>query len=238
MEYIKNPMMIEEKSFIMIQEIIDEIRPGYKFKNEIEEKIIKRSIHTTADFEYLDILKISDTAVENIVEGLGIKNAKYERESENVSYHPGKTAKLVIGKNIAGTLGEVHLDVTENYGIDESCYVAELNLDVLYEAADMDRKYKALPKFPAVTRDIALLVDDAVLVQEIEDCIRKAGGNIVEKVQLFDIYKGAQIPEGKKSIAYAIAYRDEKKTLEDKDIAKVHDKILKALEHKLGAVLR
>ena len=70
MEYIKNPMMIEEKSFIMIQEIIDEIRPGYKFKNEIEEKIIKRSIHTTAAFEYLDILKISDTAVENIVDAL------------------------------------------------------------------------------------------------------------------------------------------------------------------------
>ena len=70
MEYIKNPMMIEEKSFIMIQEIIDEIRPGYKFKNEIEEKIIKRSIHTTADFEYLDILKISDEAVDSIVDAL------------------------------------------------------------------------------------------------------------------------------------------------------------------------
>ena len=72
----------------------------------------------------------------------------------------------------------------------------------------------------------------------IAGAIRKAGGNLVEKVQLFDIYKGAQIPEGKKSIAYAIAYRDEKKTLEEKDITKVHDKILKALEHKLGAVLR
>ena len=102
----------------------------------------------------------------------------------------------------------------------------------------MDRKYKALPKFPAVTRDIALLVDDAVLVQEIEDCIRKAGGNIVEKVQLFDIYKGKQIPEGKKSIAYAIAYRDENKTLQDKDVNKVHDKILRSLEYKLGATLR
>ncbi|MBZ0311369.1 phenylalanine--tRNA ligase subunit beta [Clostridium butyricum] len=207
-------------------------------KNEDENKLpIERNILTIGmygDCDYLDL----KGAVENIVEGLGIKNAKYERESENVSYHPGKTAKLVIGKNIAGTLGEVHLDVTENYGIDESCYVAELNLDVLYEAADMDRKYKALPKFPAVTRDIALLVDDAVLVQEIEDCIRKAGGNIVEKVQLFDIYKGKQIPEGKKSIAYAIAYRDENKTLQDKDVNKVHDKILRSLEYKLGATLR
>ena len=109
---------------------------------------------------------------------------------------------------------------------------------LLYEASNTDKKYKPLPKFPAVTRDIALLCDDSILVQEIEDTIRKAGGNLVEKVELFDIYKGKQIPEGKKSIAYAIAYRDEKKTLTDKEVNKVHDKILKALEHKLGAVLR
>ena len=82
------------------------------------------------------------------------------------------------------------------------------------------------------------LVDDSVLVADIEEAIRKAGGNLVEKVQLFDIYKGEQIPADKKSIAYAIAYRDENKTLNEKDITKVHDKILKALEHKLGAVLR
>lgn len=82
------------------------------------------------------------------------------------------------------------------------------------------------------------MVNDEVLVQEIEDTIRKAGGNLVEKVKLFDIYKGAQIPEGKKSIAYAIAYRDEKKTLTDKDVNKVHDKILRSLEYKLGATLR
>ena len=138
----------------------------------------------------------------------------------------------------AGVFGEVHPDVTENYGIDVDCYVAELDLDMLFQAATTVKAYKPLPKFPAVTRDIALLCDDSILVADIEDCIRRAGGNLVEKVQLFDIYKGAQIPEGKKSIAYAIAYRDEKKTLEDKDISKVHDKILKALEHKLGAVLR
>ena len=207
-------------------------------KNEDENKIpTERHILTIGmygDCDYLDLKGI----VENITDGLGIKNVKYERESENVSYHPGKTANVVIGKNVVATLGEVHLDVTENYGIDVPCYVAEINLDALYEAADMDRKYKPLPKFPAVTRDIALLVDDAVLVQEIEDTIRRAGGNLVEKVELFDIYKGAQIPEGKKSIAYAIAYRDPNKTLQDKDINKVHDKILRALEHKLGATLR
>ncbi|MBN1042634.1 phenylalanine--tRNA ligase subunit beta [Clostridium botulinum] len=206
-------------------------------KNENETKIpTERNILTIGmygDCDYLDL----KGAVENIVEGLGIKNSKYERESENVSYHPGKTAKLVIGKNVVGTLGEVHLDVTENYGIDVPCFIAELNLDALYESADMDRKYKALPKFPAVTRDIALLVEDSILVQEIEECIRKAGGNLVEKVQLFDIYKGKQIPDGKKSIAYAIAYRADK-TLTDKEVNKVHDKILRSLEYKLGATLR
>lgn len=186
------------------------------------------------DCDYLDLKGI----VENIIDGLGISKAKYVRESENQSYHPGKTAALMVRNKKVGVFGEVHPDVTENYGINVNCYVAELDLDSLFEASTTVKSYKPLPKFPAVTRDIALLCDDSILVAEIEETIRKAGGNLVEKVQLFDIYKGAQIPEGKKSIAYAIAYRDEKKTLEDKDISKVHDKILKALEHKLGAVLR
>ena len=186
------------------------------------------------DCDYLDLKGI----VENVIDGLGITKAKYVRESENPSYHPGKTASLMVRNKKVGVFGEIHPDVTESYGIDVDCYVAELDLDVLFEASSTTKAYKPLPKFPAVTRDIALLCDDSILVAEIEETIRKAGGNLVEKVQLFDIYKGAQIPEGKKSIAYAIAYRDEKKTLEDKDIAKVHDKILKALEHKLGAVLR
>ena len=206
--------------------------------NEDESKLpTEKNILTIGiygDCDYLDLKGI----VENVIDGLGIAKAKYVRESENPSYHPGKTAALMVRNKKAGVFGEIHPDVIENYGIDVDCYVAELDLDALFEASNMNKSYKALPKFPAVTRDIALLCDDSILVAEIEETIRKAGGNLVEKFQLFDIYKGAQIPEGKKSIAYAIAYRDEKKTLEDKDIAKVHEKILKALEHKLGAVLR
>ena len=184
--------------------------------------------------DYLDLKGV----VENALEKLGLSKVKFARESENPSYHPGKTAALMIGNKKVGILGEVHPDVSENYGVDVNCYLAELNLDLLFEYAKTDKKYKALPKFPAVTRDIALLVNDEVLVQEIEETIRRAGGNLVEKVELFDIYKGAQIPEGKKSIAYAIAYRDEKKTLTDNDVNKVHDKILRSLEHKIGATLR
>ena len=203
-----------------------------KTKLPTEKNVLTIGIY--GDCDYLDLKGI----VENVIDGLGITKAKYVRESENPSYHPGKTAALMVRNKKVGVFGEIHPDVTENYGIDVDCYVAELDLDALFEASSTTKTYKPLPKFPAVTRDIALLCDDSILVAEIEETIRKAGGNLVEKVQLFDIYKGAQIPEGKKSIAYAIAYRDEKKTLEDKDIAKVHDKILKALEHKLGAVLR
>ena len=95
-----------------------------------------------------------------------------------------------------------------------------------------------IPKFPAATRDIAVLVDDEVLVGDLEDAIKRAGGNLVEKITLFDIYKGSQIPEGKKSIAYAIVYRDSKKSLTDNEVNKVHDKILKNLEKKFDAQLR
>lgn len=206
-------------------------------KTEEDKLPIERNILTVGlygNVEYADIKGI----VEEVVEVLGVKSASYKRQSENSTFHPGKTADLSIRNNVAGILGEVHPDVTEKYGVEVPCYIAELNLDAIYESANMEKKYKALPKFPAVTRDIAILVNDEVLVQDIEDAMRRAGGNLVEKIELFDVYKGKQIPEGKKSVAYAIAYRDENKTLKDEEVNKVHDKILKALEYKLGAELR
>lgn len=207
-------------------------------KNEDESKLPQeKTILTIGMYGECDFLDLKGV-VENVLETLGLNKVKFKRESENLSYHPGKTASIMIGKEKAGTLGEVHPTVIENYGIDENCYLAELDLDILFNYANITKSYKPLPKFPAVTRDMALLVDDEILVQDIEDTIRRAGGNLVEKVKLFDIYKGAQIPEGKKSIAYSIAYRDDKKTLTDNDVNKVHDKILRSLEHKLGAILR
>lgn len=176
--------------------------------------------------------------VENVIEILGIKNAQFARESENPTFHPGKTAALMVRRNKAGVLGEIHPDVSANYGVDERCFIAELNLDELYKASNMVKKYRPLPKYPAVTRDMALIVDDTVLVQEIEDIIHKQGGNMLEKVKLFDVYKGKQIEEGKKSVAYSLAYRLENKTLTDAEVNKVHDKILRTLENRLGAQLR
>jgi phenylalanyl-tRNA synthetase beta chain len=184
--------------------------------------------------DYLDLKGV----VENIIDVLGVKKIKFQRENENPSFHPGKTAALYIKKQYVGIVGEVHPDVAENYGIEERCYIAVLNLDILFKNTVMDKNYTPLPKFPAVTRDIAVLVDDSILVQEIEDIIKNQGGKILESVKLFDVYKGKQVPEGKKSVAYALAYRGENRTLTDNDVSKVHDKIIRALEQKLGAELR
>ena len=124
--------------------------------------------------DYLDLKGV----VENVVESLGLTKVKYVRESENSSYHPGKTASLIVSKEKAGVFGEVHPVVSDNYGVDVNCYLAEIDLEVLFKNANTNKAYKPLPKFPAVTRDIALLVNDEVLVQEIENAITQAGGNL------------------------------------------------------------
>ncbi|MGL5066680.1 MAG: phenylalanine--tRNA ligase subunit beta [Sarcina sp.] len=204
-------------------------------ENELPTEKNVLTVGMYGDVDYFDLKGV----VENLIEALGITKFSFKRESENPSYHPGKTAILTVGKNVeVGVLGEVHPDVTENYGVDTLAYTVELDLDKLYAAANTEKSYSVIAKFPAVTRDIAMLVDDEVLVADIEDAIKRAGQPLVESIKLFDVYKGEQIPEGKKSVAYAIVYRDPKKTLDEKSVGKVHDKILRALEHKLSAELR
>jgi phenylalanyl-tRNA synthetase beta chain len=184
--------------------------------------------------DYFDLKGV----VENILAKLFVEKFEFKRESENPSYHPGKTASIYVGNELLGVLGEMHPDVAENYGVDENCYLAEINLEVLYKNSKMDRKYKALPKYPAVTRDLAVIIDKNILVKDIEAIIWKQGGRILESIKLFDVYEGKQIAEGKKSVAYSLKYRVPDKTLTDKDVNKVQDKILKTLEYNLGAELR
>lgn len=197
----------------------------------------ERNILTIGMYGEVDYFHLKGV-VENVLEVLGVKKASFKRENQNTAFHPGKTAALYVRKECLGILGEIHPDVCENYEVNERCYVAELNLDILFKNAALERKYKPLPKFPAVTRDLAVLINEEVLVQEIEDIIKKQGGNLLESYRLFDVYQGKQIPEGKKSVAYALIYRLEDKTLTDKEVNKVHDKILRSLEYKLGAELR
>ncbi|GAA0181909.1 phenylalanine--tRNA ligase subunit beta [Clostridium sediminicola] len=207
------------------------------YEDENEKLPEERNVLTLGLYGGVDYYDLKGI-IENVISKLGVKKVQFERESNNGSYHPGKTAAIYVGKKYLGVVGEVHPDVSENYGIDENCYIAELNIDVLFNNANMERKYSALPKFPAVTRDLAILIDKEVLVKQIEEVMWKQGGRILESIKLFDVYEGKQIPEGKKSIAYSLKYRVPDKTLTDKDVNKIQNKIIRTLEYNLGAELR
>jgi phenylalanyl-tRNA synthetase beta chain len=144
---------------------------------------------------------------------------------------------VVYGGKTIGYLGEVHPDVADTYGIGDRAYVAVLDLDAISKAASFDRKFVGIAKFPAVTRDISMLVPKNILVGTIEHIIEKRGGKLVESFSLFDIYEGEQIQDGYKSVAYTISFRAKDRTLEDKDITPVMEKILKDLSE-IGIELR
>lgn len=176
--------------------------------------------------------------VEKIFERSGLKGHKYVSESDNTTFHPGRCANILVNNRCIATLGEVHPSVLENYGINKRVYIAEINIDDIYAISDNTIVFKSLPKFPAITRDIALLVKANVEVGSIEEIILSNGKGLVENCKLFDVYRGEQIGKGFKSIAYSIVYRSLDKTLTDGDIADIHKNILSELEDKLGAKLR
>ncbi len=176
--------------------------------------------------------------VEILADAMGIKTMKFSRETENPSFHPGRCAKVMIGGIDAGVMGEIHPEVAKNYGVSERCYIAEIDLEAMLGAIDSEKRFVPTPKFPAVSRDIAMLVDDALPVADIEDTIRDAAGSLLEEVKLFDVYKGSQIAEDKKSVAYALSFRSAEKTLSEEEVSSVMAKVLKMLSEKLGAELR
>jgi phenylalanyl-tRNA synthetase beta chain len=175
--------------------------------------------------------------VEELLEVMGIYEVEYVRADEP-SYHPGRSAKILFKREELGVFGEVHPDVLENYDLPIRVYAGELNLDKIIGFAVVDKKYKPLPKYPAVERDIAVLVDEDLFVAAVEKVIKETGGEVIERTALFDVYKGPNIPEGKKSVAFSIWYRSSEKTLTDEEVNEIHARIVKALEEKLGAKLR
>ena len=177
--------------------------------------------------------------VEHLMSVLGMTDvAEYMPEKELSWMHPGRTASVVVKGETVGYLGELHPAVAKNYGIGTRAYLAVMDMEKLTYYANRSVVYKALPKFPAITRDIAMLVKEDVTVKEIADIIKANGGEYLEEVKLFDVYQGAQIEAGCKSVAYSIAFRSAEKTLSDTDIADAMDAILKELAEKLGAQLR
>lgn len=175
--------------------------------------------------------------IENLLEGLNINKYRI-LPSNHESFHPGRTAELLINNKRIGYLGEVHPEVLDNYDIPTRVYIAELDFEEIYQQTDLTIKFKPLPKYPSIERDIAVVVAEEITAGQVEEIIRNKGGKLVSEVKLFDIYRGSQVEEGYKSMAYSIEYRSDEKTLNEEDITKIHSKILNSLANQVGAALR
>ena len=176
---------------------------------------------------------------EEVFTVLGIEDKAEWSPCSDIPYmHPGRLAKASLGDTPLGFAGEIHPDTAANYGIGTRVYTAVLDIDALVANASFEKTFKQLPKFPAVQRDIAMLVPDSVIVKDIEDIIKAKGGKLLESIQLFDVYKGKQIAEGFKSVAYNISFRADDRTLTDDEVSSPMRKIVTELESRLGAQLR
>ena len=176
--------------------------------------------------------------IETIFAGLRLEMAEYEPCRDNPSYHPGRCANILVGGEQIGVMGQVHPLAARNYGLDTDVYCAEINFTRLMHYQLPDPVYTPLPKYPAVSRDLALVCDEHVTVSQVEKVITAAAGKLLRDVKLFDIYRGTGVPDGKKSLAFSLELRADDRTLTDSDSESVMKDILTALSEKLGAVLR
>ena len=176
--------------------------------------------------------------VEEFFDKIGLRGKEtYDPNAGKTFMHPGRQANIIYDGTVVGYLGEVHPDVADIYGIGERAYIAVIDMPEIVARATFDRKYEGIAKFPAVNRDLSMVVPKNIMVGQIEEVIEKNGGAHLESYSLFDLYEGAQIKPGFKSVAYSITFRAKDRTLEESDISKAMDKILAGLEA-MGIELR
>ena len=176
--------------------------------------------------------------IEALFAGLRMKKASYTAEKNNPSYHPGRCASISIDGEVIGVMGQVHPLVAKNYGIDSEVYCAELNFTKMLGLRLPDPTFTALPKYPAVSRDLALICSEDITVAQVEEVISASAGKLLRKIQLFDIYRGVGVPEGKKSMAFSLQLRADDRTLTDSDSEAVVNNVLAAVKEQLDATLR
>ena len=197
-----------------------------------ENKVISIGMYGDGDFYALKGI------CENILKIAGIKKYSINSVTDNPSYHPGRCAKLYVGGKEIGILGQVHPLVMQNYGVDCDVYAAELDFDAIFSLMATEKLYTPLPKFPASTRDFSFVCDEDIEVGKLEEEIAKAGGKLVESVALFDIYRGHQVGENKKSLSFRVTLRAADRTLTVEEAEKASTKILNALNKQFNITLR
>lgn len=169
--------------------------------------------------------------------GVDLESCEFVPCDNEPAFHPGRCAKIIMGGEELGMLGEIHPAVQENYGIDTRVYAAIIDEALLMKNSIVEKHYTPLPKFPSTARDIAVTCDDTIPVMELEKAMKAAAGKLIEKIELFDVYRGHQIPQGKKSVAFSVVMRAADRTLTDQEADSAVKKVLKSLEN-MGAVLR
>ena len=175
--------------------------------------------------------------IENLLALAAVK-AEWTAVCDNPSYHPGRCASVTVGDTVVAVFGQIHPVVAENYGMSMPVYAAEIDFDALFAVRNADKHYKPLPKFPAITRDYSFVCDEELEVGKIVAVMQKAGGKQCEGVALFDIYRGPQVGEGKKSVTMRMTLRADDHTLTVEDAEKVSKKVLTLLDRELGLTLR
>lgn len=200
---------------------------------ELPEEKMRLTLGMYGEGDFFDLKGV----VEELFEKLGIAGAECEPCNDIPYLHPGRQAKLVKGKLDLGFLGQVHPEVGDNYNLKTEAYVAVLNMEVLTMIASFDRKYEGIAKFPASTRDLSMVMDKSMFVGQIEHVIAKNAGKILESCELFDVYEGEQVGEGKKSVAFSLIFRAKDRNLESAEVDKAVEKVLGALKD-MGIELR
>ena len=177
-------------------------------------------------------------AVETLLNRMRIREVRFAACKDNAAYHPGRCAEVFSGETRLGVFGQLHPATASNYDMDCEVYCAELDFDGMIALQGAEPTYTPLPRFPAITRDIALVCDEGLTVGELVDCIRSAGAQVLKGVTLFDVYTGPGIPEGKKSVAFSLTLRSDESTLTDDHAEEAVGLILGVLKERLGAVIR
>ncbi len=209
---------------------------GNVFYEEIED-YQRESLSLAGYGSNLDFFKFKGI-IETLVQNMGFKGVEIRKNTTNKLFHTHRSADLLVGGEYIGTFGELSLYIKEELKLNHRCYLAEFDIDKLFECPRKITKYEKISKFPSITRDISIVVNEDITHSQIVEVMEKAGGNLLRNVEIFDTYRSQEIGENKKSVSYSMSFMSNEKTLTDEEIEPIYESIREALLNKLGAVRR